>query len=428
MIPLYKSNDIPDFLDRFLSRKQDVNKEVTQIVQDILLDVKQKKDEALFAYTLQFDRCDLKSTGLRVTAEEIKAAVSQVSEDFLDIIREAADNVRKYHEKGKPQSWITWEENGVMLGQKVTPLKRAGLYVPGGRAFYPSSLIMASMPAQVAGVHEIAAVTPPGKDGKIDPSVLATAFVLGITEIYKVGGAQGVAAMAFGTESIKTVDIIVGPGNIYVAEAKRQVYGICDIDMVAGPSEVVLLCDDSVNPDYAASDLLAQAEHDPSASSICILDNAELAEKIKEAVIKQAAQLKRQPIFEESLEKWSGILVVDSMEAGIDLVNTLAPEHLGLHVADPWEILGKIDNAGAIFLGHYSPESVGDYWAGPNHILPTGQTARFSSPLGTENFLKRSSVIQYTKEALQKDGAKIMTFANMEGLDAHANAVKQRIN
>ncbi len=428
MIPVYKEKDIDTFLKRRDDRRETTGKEVQEIVADILQDVRIKGDEAILAYTLQFDRTDLSSKGIRISEKEIAEAADQLPEGILEIFKEAADNIRKYHAKNNPESWTSEEEDDVILGQRVLPLKRIGVYAPGGRAAYPSSVLMAAIPAQVAGVREIAVVSPPDREGNVHPGVLAACHLLGIKEVYRMGGAQAVGGLAFGTETIKPVHKIVGPGNMYVAEAKRQVFGICDIDMIAGPSEVVILADESADPAYIAADLLAQAEHDPSASSICVIPDNVDAEPIVEAVINQADNLERQEILIESLKKWSGILVTKTWEDAVSLTNDLAAEHLGIHTKDAWKDLESIENAGAIFLGHYSPESVGDYWAGPNHILPTDRTARFSSPLGTEDFLKRSSLIAYTKSALRKNGNKITRFAKLEGLDGHANAIEQRLS
>lgn len=427
MIPVYKGDEIATFLKRRDERRESVGKEVQALVEDILLDVKQKGDEALFAYTLQFDRADIQSIGVQVSKEEIETSVNLLPEGMIDIFKEAAENIREYHAKGKFESWQYEKATGIVLGQKVTPLNRIGVYAPGGRAVYPSSVLMACIPAQVAGVNEIAVVSPCNKEGQVHPGILAACHILGISEVYRIGGAQAVGALAYGTDSISPVDKIVGPGNMYVAEAKRQVFGICDIDMIAGPSEVVVLADNSADPAFVAADLIAQAEHDPSASSICIIPESVDPQKIVHAIETQSQFLDRVSIFEESLKKWGGILVVDNMEKVFILSNQLAPEHLGVHTSDPMKDLDSIQNAGAIFVGHYSPESIGDYWAGPNHILPTDQTARFSSPLGTEDFLKRSSIISYSKDALKQCGAKVQKFAKLEGLDGHANAIAQRL-
>ncbi|MBN2030008.1 histidinol dehydrogenase [bacterium] len=414
-------------MQKWKSRRKSPSREVRTLVEDILNDVQLKGDSALVRYTLQFDGVDLESIGFGLTPEEMEKGVRSVSQDFLNIVKQSAENIRLYHEKVSTTSSMDWEKDGITLGQKITSLKRIGIYVPGGRAVYPSSLIMAAVPARVAGVEEIVVVSPPNQKGELHPAILATAGLMKIDEIYRIGGAQAVAALAYGTETIQPVDKIVGPGNQYVAEAKRQVFGICDIDMIAGPSEVVVLADNTANPDFIAADLLAQAEHDPLASSILVTTSSNLARLVQHSVEKQTAELSRRKTIESSLKNWGGILIAKDLSHAVELVNDLAPEHLGIHTKDSWTVLADIRNAGAIFLGGYSPETIGDYWAGPNHILPTNGTARFSSPLGTEDFLKRSSLIQYSQTALQKAAEPIMAFAKMEGLDAHANAVQKRI-
>jgi histidinol dehydrogenase len=426
MITVYEGKHIGEFLRKLETRRDETSREVKNAVQDILGEVRKRGDEAVIRYTLEFDKVELREGAFRVPERDIAEAAQQADPEFLDILRRSAANIRRFHQKSRRTSWIDWEEDGVVLGQRVLPLDRVGLYVPGGRAAYPSSLLMAAVPAQVAGVREIAVASPPGPEGSVHPSVLAAAHVLGLSEIYRIGGAQAIAALAVGTESVRRVDKIVGPGNLYVAEAKREVFGLVDIDMVAGPSEVVVLADASANPAFVAADLLAQAEHDPSASSVCITPSADLAERIRRAVVKQAEGLHRKHILTASLKVWGGILRVDSLEEGIALVNRLAPEHLGLHTENAWELVESIRHAGAIFLGGYSPETVGDYWAGPNHILPTNTTARFSSPLCTDDFVKSSSLIAYSQKALRRDASWIERFASMEGLDGHANAVRTR--
>ncbi len=428
MIPIIQQSEIEKFIRKWKNRQGQPSEKVRSVVEEILRSVQQKGDASLYAFTLQLDGVDIKLIGLRLTLAEIEAGFQSVSQDFLNIVKKSAENIRCYHEKSIKTSWIDKKEDGITLGQRIIPLQRIGIYVPGGRAVYPSSLIMATVPAQVAGVDEIVVVSPPNQKGEIHPSITATAHVMGINEIYRIGGAQAVAALAYGTQTIKSVDKIVGPGNQYVAEAKRQVFGICDIDMIAGPSEVVILADKSANPDFVAADLLAQAEHDPSASSILITTSQKLGLQVQQSVSQQISSLSRKKIIERSLKNWGGILIVKDLLNGIKLVNRIAPEHLGMHINNPQTALENIRNAGAIFIGDYSPETVGDYWAGPNHILPTNGTARFSSPLGTEDFLKRSSLIQYTKTALQKAAEPIIAFAKMEGLDAHANAVQKRID
>lgn len=427
MIKVYKPDETQAFLDRYASRSSDTSEEVRQTVSTILKNVRTAGDRALVEYTKQLDGADLSASGFSIPMSEMADATSTISPQMMEIIEQASENIRAFHEKGLQKSWLSWEEDGAVLGQRVTPIERVGLYIPGGRAVYPSSLLMTAIPAQVAGVQELVVVSPPDKSGKVHPSILATVASLGIGEVYKIGGAQAIGALAYGTKSVRRVDKIVGPGNIYVTEAKRQVYGVVDIDMIAGPSEVVVLADASANPAYVAADLLAQAEHDPAASAICVTTSADLSEQVKGEVIRQAGQLKRQSIIAESLKNWSGILLAEDMDTAIGIVNTLAPEHLGLHVREPWETVREIKHAGAIFLGHYAPETVGDYWAGPNHVLPTNQTARFASPLGTYDFLKFSNLIGYPKEALEESADAIIKFAELEDLDAHANAVRQRL-
>ncbi|MBN2200887.1 histidinol dehydrogenase [bacterium] len=427
MIEIYEGGRIDGFLKRLETRREETSREVRNAVQDIITDVRKHGDEAVLRYTREFDKVEIPENAIRVPEPEIRAAMDAADPAFLDVLRRSAENIRRFHGRGARRSWIEWESDGVMLGQRVRPLDRVGVYVPGGRAAYASSLLMAVVPAQVAGVREIAVVSPPGSEGHPHPSILAAAGVLGLTEFYRIGGAQAVAALAAGTETVRRVDKIVGPGNLYVAEAKRQVFGTVAIDMVAGPSEVVILADETADPAFIAADLLAQAEHDPTASSVCVTPDAALAEGVRGAVAEQAEPLHRKPIVAASLRVWGGILRVKSMEEAVDLVNRLAPEHLGIHAKNAWELVESVRHAGAIFLGDWSPETVGDYWAGPNHILPTNTTARFSSPLGTDDFLKTSSLISWSRRALQRDAEPIMKFAAMEGLDAHVNAVRKRI-
>jgi histidinol dehydrogenase len=426
MITIYQNGQITEFLQRFENRRQEIPAEVRHSVAGILGKIRERGDEALIELTLEFDGADIRSAGLPVQESEIEKAVRSMPPGFMDILEESARNIRRFHEQDKARSWMDWR-NGALLGQRVTPLDRVGIYVPGGRAAYPSSLLMATIPAQVAGVEEIVIVTPSDKNGRIHAAVLATARVTGTTTLFRVGGAQAVGALAFGTVTIPKVDKIVGPGNIYVAEAKRQVYGIVDIDMIAGPSEVAILADSQANPEFVAADLLAQAEHDPLASAICVTNEPKLAKAVQKAVIRQTGKLKRAETITASLKNWGAVLVTTDWDEAVDLTNRLAAEHLGLHVSRPWDVLPQIRHAGAIFLGHYAPETVGDYWAGPNHVLPTNQTARFASPLGTRDFQKVSNIIQYSQDALARDAQKIMTFANMEGLDGHAHAVRQRL-
>lgn len=395
----------------------------------IVADVKAEGDAALLRYTEQHDRVKLDAASLRVTQEEIEAAYDHVDADFLTAIREAAVNVRVFHEKQMRNSWMDLQQDGTLLGQIMRPLKRVGVYVPGGKAAYPSSVLMNVIPAQVAGVPEIVMVTPPATGGTagIDPYILVAAAEAGVKEMYRVGGAQAIAALAYGTASIAPVDKICGPGNIYVALAKRAVFGAVDIDSIAGPSEIVVLADDSADPAYVAADLLSQAEHDEMASAILITPSQQLAEAVAAEVERQLSTLPRQAIARSSIDSYGAVLLVDSLEAGIDVVNQLAPEHLEVLTVDPMRLLGFIQNAGAIFLGPYSSEPVGDYFAGPNHIIPTNGTARFSSPVNVDDFLKKSSLIYYSKEALLANGDKIMTLARHEGLEGHARAIEIRL-
>ncbi|CAM4472387.1 histidinol dehydrogenase [Paenibacillus tarimensis] len=403
--------------------------EQNEAVRQIVAAVQKEGDAALLRYTEQFDGVRLEAGSLRVPEEEIQAAYDRVDAEFLTAIREAAVNIRAFHEKQMRKSWMDLQPDGTMLGQILRPLKRVGLYVPGGKAAYPSSVLMNVIPAQVAGVPEIVMVTPPSTGGKegIDPYILVTAAEAGVKEMYRVGGAQAVAALAYGTASIPPVDKICGPGNIYVALAKRLVFGAVSIDSIAGPSEIIVLADDSADPAYVAADLLSQAEHDEMASAILITPSKKLAETVAAEVEKQLAVLPREAIARRSIDDYGAILTVSSLEEGIAVVNRLAPEHLEVMTEDPMRYLGMIENAGAIFLGPYSSEPVGDYFAGPNHIIPTNGTARFSSPVNVDDFLKKSSLIYYSKEALMASGEKIMTLARHEGLEGHARAVEIRL-
>ncbi len=427
MINIYKNNEIDTFLDRFESRRTDVSEQVVQSVNEILSNIRNHGDQAVADYAKRFDQTDLLQVGFKVDIKELQQAHQNLDNDLIDIIRQSRENIRSFHAKGLPQSWLSWEHDDVILGQRVIPLNRVGVYVPGGTAAYPSSLLMGAVPAQVAGVKEIVVVTPSDNDGNVNPVILATAYELGIEQVFRVGGAHAIAALAFGTQNIPRVDKIVGPGNIYVATAKKLLYGTVGIDMVAGPSEVVVIADDSAQPDFVAADLLAQAEHDTLASSILITPSDSFATSVAEALNEQLQTLTRATIASESLESYGGIIVLDDLPACINVCNRLAPEHLGLHIEDPWKWLGYLSTSGAIFLGSYSPEAVGDYWAGPNHVLPTNGSGRFFSPLRTEDFLKTSSIISYSEKAMQKHGDKIIHFANAEGLQAHANAIQRRL-
>ena len=396
------------------------------IVKDIIESVRQNGDQALKDYTEKFDGISLDD--FKVSQAEIEEAFSQVDGKILEIIKEAADNIRSFHEKQLRPSWMTTEENGTVLGQKITPLDSVGLYVPGGTAAYPSSVLMNVIPAKVAGVKRIVITSPPDKKtGKLPPAVLAAAKIAGAEEIYKAGGAQAIAALAYGTETIAPVDKITGPGNIFVALAKREVFGDVDIDMIAGPSEIAILADDTAHADEVASDLLSQAEHDPMASAVLVTPSSALAEQVSSEVNRQLAELPRQQIAFQSIENYGAVYVAENMDEAIETVNSLAPEHLEILTENPMELLGRIRHAGAIFLGRFSPEPVGDYFAGPNHVLPTNGTARFSSPLNVEDFQKKSSILLYSEKALKDNGEKIAAFARLEGLEAHARSIETRL-
>lgn len=403
--------------------------EQNEAVRQIVAQVKQRGDAALLQYTEQFDRVRLEAGELRVSKEELDAAYRQVEPSFVEAITAAAANIRAFHVRQKRNSWMDLQPDGSILGQIIRPLKRVGVYVPGGKAAYPSSVLMNVIPAQVAGVPEIVMVTPPSTGGKegIDPYILVAAAEAGVSEIYRVGGAQAIAALAYGTESIAPVDKICGPGNIYVALAKREVYGAVDIDSIAGPSEIAVLADDSADPAYVAADLLSQAEHDEMASAILVTPSPGFAEACRAEVERQLAELPRREIAGASVRDYGAIILVDTIEEGIGVINRLAPEHFELIVEEPMAYLGLIENAGAIFLGPYSSEPVGDYFAGPNHIIPTNGTARFSSPVDVDDFIKKSSLIYYSKEALLTNGETIMELARREGLEGHARAIEIRL-
>lgn len=395
-------------------------------VQGILDDVKEKGDEALFGYTLKFDGCALSSDTVQVTKEEIAAAYEKVDDSLVGIIRKALVNIREYHEKQKQYSWFDSKPDGTILGQKVTPLSSVGVYVPGGKAAYPSSVLMNIVPAKVAGVEKIVMVTPPDKNGEVTPATLVAANEAGATHIYKVGGAQAIAALAYGTESIEKVDKIVGPGNIYVALAKKAVYGHVSIDSIAGPSEILVLADETANPRFVAADLLSQAEHDELASAILVTTSPEFAGKVEKEIEGFLQTLSRAEIIRKSLDNFGYILLADTLEEAIDITNNIASEHLEIVTANPFEVMTKIRNAGAIFLGSYSSEPLGDYFAGPNHVLPTNGTAKFFSPLGVDDFIKKSSIIYYSREALQPIHNDIEAFADAEHLTAHGNSIAVR--
>ena len=395
-------------------------------VQEIVDDVRARGDEALFEYTKKFDGAELSADNIRVTQAEIQEALSQVDPNLLAVMKKSMKNIREYHEKQKQYSWFDSKPNGTILGQKVTALSSVGVYVPGGKAAYPSSVLMNIIPAEVAGVEKIVMVTPPGKDGKVNPVTLIAAHLAGATEVYKVGGAQAIAALAFGTKSIPRVDKIVGPGNIFVALAKKAVYGHVSIDSIAGPSEILVLADETANPRYVAADLLSQAEHDELASAILVTTSMELAEKVSAEADAFVQNLSRKAILEKSLENYGYILVADSMEDAIETANAIASEHLEIVTKNPFEVMTKIQNAGAIIMGEYSSEPLGDYFAGPNHVLPTNGTAKFFSPLGVDDFIKKSSIIYYSREALEAVHTDIESFAEAEHLTAHANSIRVR--
>ena len=396
-------------------------------VQAIVDDVRARGDEALFEYTKKFDGAELSADNIRVTQAEIQEALSQVDPSLLAVMKKSMKNIREYHEKQKQYSWFDSKPNGTILGQKVTALSSVGVYVPGGKAAYPSSVLMNIIPAEVAGVEKIVMVTPPGKDGKVNPVTLIAAHLAGATEVYKVGGAQAIAALAFGTKSIPRVNKIVGPGNIFVALAKKAVYGHVSIDSIAGPSEILVLADETANPRFVAADLLSQAEHDELASAILVTTSMELAEKVSAEAEAFVQKLSRKAILEKSLENYGYILVADSMEDAIETANAIASEHLEIVTKNPFEVMTKIQNAGAIFMGEYSSEPLGDYFAGPNHVLPTNGTAKFFSPLGVDDFIKKSSIIYYSREALEAVHTDIESFAEAEHLTAHANSVRVRL-
>ena len=395
-------------------------------VQAIVDDVRARGGEALFEYTKKFDGAELSADNIRVTQAEIQEALSQVDPSLLAVMKKSMKNIREYHEKQKQYSWFDSKPNGTILGQKVTALSSVGVYVPGGKAAYPSSVLMNIIPAEVAGVEKIVMVTPPGKDGKVNPVTLIAAHLAGATEVYKVGGAQAIAALAFGTKSIPRVNKIVGPGNIFVALAKKAVYGHVSIDSIAGPSEILVLADETANPRFVAADLLSQAEHDELASAILVTTSMELAEKVSAEAESFVQKLSRKAILEKSLENYGYILVADSMEDAIETANAIASEHLEIVTKNPFEVMTKIQNAGAIFMGEYSSEPLGDYFAGPNHVLPTNGTAKFFSPLGVDDFIKKSSIIYYSREALEAVHTDIESFAEAEHLTAHANSVRVR--
>lgn len=415
----------------WLQKRSRPDYSVDQQVREILDKVEDKGDAALIEYTRKFDSPEFGPEDLKVDDKEIENAVAEVPENDLTIIREAADRIRAFHEKQKQKSWYDLAEDGTILGQIYTPVERAGLYVPGGMGGETplvSSLLMNAIPAQVAGVKEIVLVSPPRKDGSLNPYILATAHILGLNKIYKAGSAWAIAALAFGTQSVPAVDVIAGPGNIYVTTAKRLVAGLVGIDMIAGPSEITILADDSARPDFLAADLLSQAEHDPLAACILVTPSQELIAKVSSALEEQLPALPRNEIAASSLKDWGAFILVDDISKGLEVVNLIAPEHFELCIAEPWSVLGQVKNAGAIFMGHFCPEPVGDYFAGPNHVLPTMSTARFSSALSVDTFYKKSSVIYTNQAYIHQHGSKIARLARLEGLEAHARSVEKRFN
>lgn len=415
-----------DILTTLLKRSPAQYPEYEAIVADIITTVKKDRDAALFSYTKKFDGCDINAANFRVTEQEIEEAYAGYDQELISVMEKARDNIVAYHEKQIRYSWFNTKEDGTLLGQKITPLEKVGVYVPGGKAAYPSSTMMCVLTAKVAGVKRIVMTTPPGKDGKVPACTLVAAKICGVSEIYKVGGAQAIAALAFGTESVPKVDKIVGPGNIFVALAKKAVYGHVSIDSIAGPSEILVIADESANPRYIAADLLSQAEHDELASAILITTSKAIAEQVSVEVDNFVKELPRTEIITKSLEKYGYILVADSMEDAISTANEIASEHVEILTANPYEVMTKIRNAGAIFLGEYSSEPLGDYFAGPNHVLPTNGTAKFFSALSVDEFVKRSSVISYSRNALEEVHEDIEKFAESEGLYAHANSIRVR--
>lgn len=422
----FKDGNTIDIKRMLLERDPSSYTEYEDIVLSIVEDVKTRKDEAIIEYTEKFDKVKLTKETLRVSEEEIREAYSLVDNKLVEVIEKAKIRIEKYHSKQKRYSWFDTDDKGTILGQKITALEKAGVYVPGGKAVYPSSVLMNVLPAKVAGVNKVIMTTPPDKNGKVNPLTLVAADICKVDEIYKVGGAQAIAALAFGTDTIGKVDKIVGPGNIFVALAKKAVYGHVNIDSIAGPSEVLVIADENANPKYVAADLLSQAEHDELASAVLVTTDEKMAVEVEKEIKRQTDYLSRKDIINSSLESYGVIIIVDSLEDAIAITNDIAPEHLEICVNDPFNVMAKIKNAGAIFLGNYSPEPLGDYMAGPNHVLPTNSTAKFFSPLSVDDFIKKSSIISFNEEALRELHEDIITFANAEQLTAHANSIKVR--
>lgn len=415
-----------EFIELLKKRAQNSDKNVVPVVSEIIENVRENGDNAVRDYTIKFDGKAPEKA--EISVDEIDDIIAKCDEKFIDTITKAAENISDFHKRQVQQSWLTTKSNGVMMGQRVRGLKRVGIYVPGGTAAYPSSVLMNAIPAKIAGVEEIVMCTPPQKDGTPNPNIIAAAKIAGVDRIFLMGGAQAVAALAYGTETVPKVDKIVGPGNIFVATAKKLLYGTVDIDMIAGPSEILIIADDSANPKFLAADLMSQAEHDKLASSILLTDSQKIAEKTKEELELQMKKLSRNEIIEKSIDDFGAIIVCSDMSQAIEFANELAPEHLEVCCNNPMEYVGKLDNAGSVFLGNYSPEPLGDYFAGPNHVLPTSGTARFFSPLSVDSFIKKSSFIYYTEDALRKDAEDVIRFADTEGLTAHANSIKVRFD
>ena len=415
-----------DLLESLLKRSPNNYGQYESVVNEIIENVKENRNQALFDYTLKFDKCTITEENFVVSEAEFEEAFEVVDDAFIEVMKKAAANIRAYHEKQVRNSWFDAKEDGTILGQKITPIDKVGVYVPGGKAVYPSSTLMNVIPARVAGVRSVVMTTPPGPDGKVNPGILVAAKIAGVDKIYKVGGAQAIAALAFGTETVEKVDKIVGPGNIFVALAKKAVYGYVNIDSIAGPSEILVLADESANPRYIAADLLSQAEHDELASAILITTSEELAQKVSDEVDGFVNVLSRKEIMQKSLDNYGYILVAETMEDAIDAANEIASEHLEILTKDPFQTMTKIRHAGAMFLGEYSSEPLGDYFAGPNHVLPTNGTARFFSPLSVDDFIKKSSIISYSREALKAIHEDVELFAKKEGLTAHANSIAVR--
>lgn len=422
----FDKNENYSIVEQLFNRSKLEEKKIQNQIEEIIEKIKTKKDKALFEYTEKFDKVKLNENTIKLKKNEIEKAYSKTDKKLIKIIKKSAKRIKKFHKKQKQNSWFDTSKNGEIMGQMVRPIENIGIYVPGGKAAYPSSVLMNAIPAKVAGVKKIIMTTPPQNDGSIPATTIVAANEAGIDEIYKVGGAQAIAALAFGTESIPKVDKIVGPGNIYVALAKRAVYGYVNIDSVAGPSEILVIADNSASPKYVAADLLSQSEHDEMASAILITDSDKIAKAVNNELDIQIKSLSRKDIIKKSFENFGAIIVVKNLDDGIKLANKIAPEHLEICTKSPFEILPKIQNAGAIFLGNFSPEPLGDYMAGPNHVLPTSGTARFFSPLSVDDFIKKSSIISFSKEALSELNTDIVEFAEAEGLTAHANAVKVR--